>query len=250
MASIYHGTPITPNAALEALAGRLFCISYARPDQLAILLRIAAGLMIDNGAFSAFTRGKVVDWRLFYQWLEPILFAPGRWAVIPDVIDAGSQLQDALLADWPFGHRGAPVWHMDEPIARLIQLAGEWPRICIGSTGEYWRVGSAIWHERMIEVWTALLALRVRPAIHMLRGTAVAHLYPFDSADSTSLGANGWRYDSPLYADVDCPWRGRITYADRLEARAASVIWQPIPIIGLFPVMPKKQLDDGQLRLW
>ena len=41
----YHGTPITPMAQLERMAGRLFCVSYARPDDLARCLRIAQGLI-------------------------------------------------------------------------------------------------------------------------------------------------------------------------------------------------------------
>jgi hypothetical protein len=216
-ALIYHGTPITPNEVIPALGTRAYCISYARPDQLVILLGVAPWLMIDNGAFSAFTKGRAVDWPEFYRWLEPILFSPGRWAVIPDVIDAGSQLQDALLGEWPFGHRGAPVWHMDEPTDRLARLCAEWPRVCIGSTGEYWQVGADDWKRRMDEAWPATNGA----AIHMLRGTAVAGLYPFDSADSSSLGKNGWRYDSPMDGLFGTPWRGRIAYADRLERYAA-----------------------------
>lgn len=221
-AQIYHGTPITPNASLAALAGRAFCISYARPDQLGQLCQLAGQLMIDNGAFTAFTKGRAVDWRAYYAWLEPILFAAGRWAVIPDAIDAGSQMQDSLIAEWPFGHKGAPVWHMDEPIARLERLAGSWPRICIGSSGDYWKIGTPLWRARMDEAWRALARLSIPPAVHMMRGTAVAGLYPFDSADSTALAQNGWRYRSPLFDDIE-QHRGLIAYADRLEAGARHV---------------------------
>mgnify|MGYP003440572259 FL=1 len=31
----YHGTPITPRAQLERMAGRMFCVSYAAPQDLA-----------------------------------------------------------------------------------------------------------------------------------------------------------------------------------------------------------------------
>lgn len=174
---IYHGTPITPACVFDLLGARAFCVSYARPDSLPHVLGVAPWVMLDNGAFSAFTRGRAVDWRGFYAWLEPLLFHPGRWAVIPDVIDAGSQLQDALVSEWPHGARGAPVWHTDEPLSRLLRLCERWPRVCIGSAGEHWQIGRAPWLRRMDEVARAMG--NRWPVLHMLRGTAVARLYPF-----------------------------------------------------------------------
>jgi hypothetical protein len=53
MADAYHGTPITPNSLLEHLGPRHYCLSYFRPDQVEILVRLAVILMFDNGAFSA-----------------------------------------------------------------------------------------------------------------------------------------------------------------------------------------------------
>lgn len=219
--TIYHVTPITPNEALIALGHRAYTLSYARPDQLEILLRLAAWLMIDNGAFTAFTKGREVDWDLFWAWLETFLFTrPGIWFVIPDVIDAGSQFQDALLRENPFGHRGAPVWHMDEPIDRFRRLCDEYPRVCIGSTGEFWKVGSDAWKSQADKAMRATDGSGC--ARHMLRGVAVIDLFDFDSADASSLGQNGWRYDAPLFAASENErWRGRIAYADRLERRAA-----------------------------
>ena len=53
--------------------------------------------------------------------------------------------------------------------------------------------------------------------------TAVARDYPFDSADSTSLAQNGWRYDSPMDELLGDNWRGRRAYADRLEGKHGEV---------------------------
>lgn len=39
---VYHGTPITPAAALDQLAGRSFCVSYYRRDCAAVCERIGA----------------------------------------------------------------------------------------------------------------------------------------------------------------------------------------------------------------
>ncbi|MGQ0421093.1 hypothetical protein ACT4US_20405, partial [Bacillus sp. HC-Mk] len=54
------------------------------------------------------------------------------------VIGGTSEENDALIAAWPHGKFiGAPVWHMNEPDERFIRLCHEFPRVCIGSMGEY-----------------------------------------------------------------------------------------------------------------
>lgn len=176
-------------------------------------------VMYDNGAFSfwkqAQRKGKEWaehrDWTPYFEWLEPRLYHAGRWAVVPDMPGAPSQLNDALLLEWPFGQKGAPLWHMDGPIERLLRLCEVWDRVCLGWTGK--RVGCPEYRARMDEV---AIALGNRwPVLHMMRGTAVAFDYPFHSADSTSLAQNGWRYDTAC--DFGDKWAGRRAYADRLE---------------------------------
>lgn len=81
---------------------------------------------------------------------------------------APSQLNDSLLPQWPFGQKGAPLWHMDGPIDRLIRLCGRYDRVCLGWTGK--TVGSADYHARMEEVARALG--NRWPVLHMMRGTA------------------------------------------------------------------------------
>lgn len=201
--------------------------------------RLAPPSCFDNGAFSewqaALRRGEEwfvrSDWTPFYRWLEPRLFTPGRWAVIPDAPGAPSQLNDGLLNDWPFGRsRGAPLWHMDGPLERLGRLAERYDRICLGWIGQFdpasggivkaeRTVGCDAYRWRMDEV-SIFLGNRW-PPIHMMRGVAVAGDYPFLSADSTSLAQNGWRYDAPMDALLGEAWRGRTAYADRLERMAA-----------------------------
>jgi hypothetical protein len=205
MADAYHGTPITPNALLEALGRRRYCISYFRPDQIELLVVLAIILMIDNGAFSAWKKGLVLDaayWRAFYEfvlrWLPQA--DPRSWFVIPDVIDAGTQEQDALIRECPADllPRGAPVWHMDEPISRLLRLIEAHPRVCIGSTAEFVVVGSAAWRRRMDEVFDAVVqTFGDIPVLHMLRGMQCflpTFDYPFASADSTDIARNHNRH--------------------------------------------------------
>jgi hypothetical protein len=220
---IYHVTPITPERVLRALAGRYFLISYARPDQAALVERIAAGIVYDNSAFQAFTLGRTPDWPAFEAWVEPRLDRPGRWAVIPDVIDGGEDEQERLIELWGLGHRGAPVWHSAESIERLLRLiAAGWPRICIGSSGAHWQIGSPSWLHRMGEVREALAGLDALPDIHLLRGASQAARFEFlASADASTLGQNHHRYAKPLFAGTPDEHRGVAAYADKLEGRSS-----------------------------
>ena len=92
----YHGTPITPIDALYQLAGRCFCVSHLRPEDVRRCHDIGQSVMLDNGAFSKWRRGAVVDWNAFYDWCDKWLDCPTTWAIPPDVIDAPSQEQDGL----------------------------------------------------------------------------------------------------------------------------------------------------------
>lgn len=232
MALVYHGTPLTPRSALMAVAGRAFCVSYFRPDNVEDVERIAPFIMYDNGAFSYWmqaVRAGVdpmdagrLDWTSYYEWLEERLFAPGRWAVIPDKPAAPSQMNDGLLNEWPFGRsRGAPVWHMDGPIDRLAKLCERFDRVCLGWIGDPKKepVGCDAYRARMDEV--ASLFGNDWPPTHMLRGVLVGGDYPFVSCDSTSLAQNHHRYRQPLFAGTPDEWGGVRAYADKLERMAA-----------------------------
>lgn len=190
----YHGTPITPEAVFNTLAGRFFCVSFAQPQDVRRAHALGQGVMLDNGAFSVWKKGGSVDWASFYAWVDPWLDFPNTWAVVPDVIDGGTQLQDALLREWPHGKsRAAPVWHMDEPTSRLLALVESgWSRVCVGSTDEYAVVLSPPWRQRMDSVWSELASVFGRtPPIHMLRGMQLSGgVYPFASVDSTDVARN------------------------------------------------------------
>lgn len=42
---IYHGTPLTPRAALQSMAGRAFCVSFWRPDDAEVVEAISPDIM-------------------------------------------------------------------------------------------------------------------------------------------------------------------------------------------------------------
>lgn len=186
----YHGTPITPKLALQSMAGQHFCVSYFRPDNLKNCLEIGQSLMLDNGAFSCFTRNVPFDLHGFYNWLEPILAHP-HWAVMPDVIDGSVDQQKELLKTWPESYKGfgIPVWHLGLPISYLIELCDQYGKVCLGSSGEFWQVGGPKWAGRMDEVFNALAKTFGRlPWTHGLRMLGQGDgPWPLSSADSTNV---------------------------------------------------------------
>lgn len=187
----YHGTPITPQEQLLRMAGRHFCVSYARPDNVKTCLEIGQSVMFDNGAFSAYTRGANFDEPGYYAWLEDKLAHP-HWAVVPDVIDGSVEQQRELAGRWPFSRfLAAPVWHLGLPIDYLLELCDWWPRVCFGSSGAYWKVGAPEWRARMDEAFDALARTGRAPWIHGLRMLSQTEGgWPLASADSTNVGRN------------------------------------------------------------
>ncbi len=189
----YHGTPITPRERLYELAGRHFCVSAARPENVKHCHQIGQSVMLDNGAFSFWRRGAIPEWNGVYDWMEPWLDYPTTWAVIPDVIDGSEEDNDRLLISW-FQRRlpkGAPVWHLHESLERLRRLAHGYERVCFGSSGRYAQVASDAWRRRVCDSFDVIADERGRvPWVHMLRGMAVGGEYPFASVDSTDIARN------------------------------------------------------------
>ncbi|MGJ5000549.1 hypothetical protein ACQR10_04445 [Bradyrhizobium sp. HKCCYLRH2060] len=188
----YHGTPLTPRSDLMKMAGKCFCVPFSDARDADVCLAIGQSVMFDNGAFSAFTKGKPLDVRGYLAFLDTRLMQP-HWAIPPDVIDGDVEQQRAGLASWPFPSQlSAPVWHMGLSIEWLIELADNWPRICFGSTAQFWQVGSDLWRRRADEAFNALARTRRHlPWIHMLRGMAVCgERWPFASVDSVNVARN------------------------------------------------------------
>lgn len=185
----YHGTPITPRHQLMLMAGRHFCVSHADPRDLDVCLNIGQSLMLDNGAFSAFTRGKPMKPDEYIQWLDPILQHP-HWAIIPDVIDGTVEQQRDGIKSWPYPKElSAPVWHLGLSIDYLLELCDTYPKVCLGSSGEFWQVGSPSWRKRMDDVFDVLSRRRYMPWIHGLRMLCQTD-WPLASADSTNVARN------------------------------------------------------------
>ena len=234
----YHGLPITPaSAAIAAVGGGHAFVSFRYPDQLGLVLECCQSFAVDNGAFSAWKSGEpVTDWSRYYEWVSELHRYPNfDFAVIPDVIDGNEADNDALIAEWPWkarhAHVGAPVWHMHESIERLEYLAHEWPRICIGSSGQFATVGDGKWWSRMADAMNAVTDKQGLPVakLHGLRmlNTDVFSRLPLSSADSTNIAQN---------VGIDSKWRGTYTPAskdskarvlrDRIESCQSLTFWE------------------------
>lgn len=217
----YHGGPITPESAASVVyAGGHAFVSFSEPRDLQLAASLCQSLALDNGAYPAWQSGRPVrDWSAFYAWAASGQRLPNcDFAVVPDVIDGSEADNDALLAEWPLGKFfGAPVWHMHESLERLARLAADWPRICIGSSGQYAAVGTPGWHVRMATAMLVLCDEHGRPGvrIHGLRmlNPKVFGRYPLASADSTNIARN---------IGLDSAWKG--TYPPRTKECRARVM--------------------------
>lgn len=192
----YHGTPITPRAQLLRMAGEHFCVSFVRPDDAEMCLSIGQSVLWDNGAFSLYTRGEVIDEHALYRWLEPRLHHPHR-AIVLDRIGGDVLEQREMLARWPFPRSLSwPVWHLDKPFDYLFELVDTWPAVCLGSAGAYWDLASTAWERRMDAVFDQLSRRGQMPWVHGLRMLGqVGRRWPLASADSTNVAQN-WNRDT------------------------------------------------------
>jgi hypothetical protein len=199
------------------MPGRHFCCSHSAPRDLEWCLQHGASVLMDNGAFSAWTKGRAPDWAAYATWVAPHLRHP-HWCIIPDTIDGTEADNDALLASWSLPRQfSAPVWHLHESTERLAALAAAYPRICLGSSGAYAQPGTPRWRARIDEAWAAIDATGAHPWVHMLRAMADASAgpWPFASADSTRI-ARGHA------GDLTHPARLPEMMAQRIDARNPS----------------------------
>jgi hypothetical protein len=217
----YHGLPITPEtAAVRALSAGHGFVSFAEPRNLALAADVCQSFAVDNGAFKAWKAGKPIqNWQPFYEWAAMCKRIPScDFAVIPDVIDGSEAENDALLAEWPLPKWfGAPVWHMHESLERLECLASAFPRVCLGSSGEFATIGTAAWWGRIAQAMRVLCNDAGEPLckLHGLRmlNPDIFTRVPFASADSTNIGRN---------IGIDQAWRG--TYSPPTKEARVDVM--------------------------
>jgi hypothetical protein len=238
----YHGLPMTPDhVAAHAMQGKHAFVSFAHPDQIEIAKDVCQSFALDNGAFSAWMAGNPIsDWYSFYEWAAEHLRHPScDWAVIPDVIDGDEAANDELLNQWPLPKwAGVPVWHMHESIDRLERLCREWPRVALGSSGQYAKIGTDSWWDRIRQAMQAV-CINGQPIckLHGLRmlDPNIFSMLPLSSADSTNVARNigidsRW---TGSYQPPDKRWRAEVIIA-RIEAANGAHQFTPEPQQTLF----------------
>ena len=217
----YHGLPITPEtAAIKAVHRGHAFVSFRHKDQLNVAVSQSQSFAIDNGAFTAWRSGESIkDWSPFYDWALDCLKIPNcDWAVIPDIIDGTETDNDAMLNDCPLPKwSSVPVFHMHESLDRLCRLMADYPRIAIGSSGEFSSVGCWDWWLRINKIMRVACDSDGRPLVKMhglrMLDESVFTKIPLSSADSTNIGQN---------IGIDKNWTG--SYQPRTkEGRALNM---------------------------
>ncbi|AOR76510.1 hypothetical protein [Novosphingobium resinovorum] len=239
----FHGGPITPDpCAIKAWKGRHAFISYAHSSQIGLAAEICQTFALDNGAFSFWKAKKAVDWPGYYRWVSNWRRHPGfDFAVVPDVIEGSEADNDLLANEWPFErHEAAVVWHINESVDRLIRLANEWPRVAIGSSGEFDVSRPRAFLARMRAVLPTIIDADGYPIckLHGLRmlNPALFSLLPLASADSTNVARN---------IGIDSAWRG--TYQPQSKETRAAVLVERIEAMNSIGALPDLVEDFERL---
>ncbi len=241
----YHGTPITPEvSAAQILMRRHAMVSFAHPEQTELVADVCQSFALDNGAFSAWRAGTPTrNWEPFYEWINAWRHHPGfDWFLIPDVIDGTEDENDALVFDATLPPHGVPVWHLHESLHRIKRLIAQgFPRIAIGSSGTFARIGTSAWWRRMAEAMSAFCDEQGRPRtkLHGLRmlDPCVFASFLFSSADSTNIARNvgldgRW---TGSYAPANRSGRGAVL-ADRIEATNSAPCWNGLHFTDVLPL--------------
>ena len=228
----YHGTPIggSEAEAKKFLRTRHGLVSYAYQQHMAIVADTCQSFVLDCGAWSIYQKGGQMDYegylKFCYKWHKH----PGfDWAIIPDVIEGTENENDRYLDMWPDDIKGIPVYHNYMPIERLKKLGDKYGYVALGSSGQYFDLGSAKWWDRMSEMMDSICDENGRPAfkLHGLRmlDPKVFSQIPLSSADSTNAGRNNGQLDR--FGQYCSPSAGTraISIAERIEAFNSCPRW-------------------------
>ena len=228
----YHGGPITPLSVAHAVwATRHAFVSYEWPEQVALVAEICQSFAIDNGAFSVWRRGGSLDVNGYVAFVDEWKRHPAfDWCLIPDAIDGGEADNDRLLGEYRNAGgdllTSVPVWHLHESFDRLVRLCRTFPRVALGSSGEWAQVGTPQWWQRMGEAMDAICDAEGRPpcklhGLRMLNPTVFSQL-PLSSADSTNVAQNHARQRQMYQLS---PAMAGLTLVDRIERHASAPRW-------------------------
>lgn len=223
---------MTPLAdMLRAMRARHAMVSYEDHRQIEEAAEICQSVVLDNGAFSAWRAKRAHDFDGYQKWAAHWLRHPSvEWCVIPDVIDGSEAQNDDLLAAWDLPREvSVPVYHFHESLERLERLT-VYPRIALGSSGQYADPGTPPWWGRMAAIMGILCDDDGFPRVklhglRMLDSVLFAHI-PLSSADSCNVARNigidqAW---SGTYTPRS-KWARALVMMDRIEHHASARRW-------------------------
>lgn len=251
----YHGGPITPDTcAIRAWKGRHGFVSFSDYRQLGLASEICQSFGLDNGAFPEWQKiqkgkqKKGFSWEK--HWDEYMNDFLPKWinhprcdfAIIPDQIGFGEKENDELIEQWKYGFKGVPVWHMDESDERLIRLANEWPRVAIGSCGEYDVKRPTRCVQKLHDVLRHIVDENGHPItkLHGLRmlNNEIFSKVPLSSADSTNVARN---------IGLDNNWTG--AYQPKSKETRASIMVERIESVNSSSTYPPKGKEIEIVKL-
>jgi hypothetical protein len=229
----YHGLPMTPIAdMIKAMKAKHAMVSFEHPGQVAEAAEVCQSIVLDNGAFSAWRQKKAHDFEGYIEWAAQWTKHPAvDWCVIPDVIDGTEEENDALVYRWPLNPAySVPVYHLHESLGRLARLMMSFPRIALGSSGEYQSPNTAKWWDRMAEVMRVVCDGDGMPRVklhglRMLDPDCFSRI-PLASADSCNVARNigidkAW---TGPYVPTS-KWARAMVMIDRIESHASARRW-------------------------
>ena len=229
----FHGGPITPNdAAIAAWRDGHAMVSFANQQQVELAFEYAGEVAIDNGAFSLWGKGERIDVAAYLEFVARWSCHPSfAWCVIPDVIDGDEAGNLELIQRWPFAQAlSVPVWHMHESLEFLDLLVGRFPRVAVGSSGEFSEPATPRWWTRIADAMDIACDANGYPKtkLHGLRqmDSTITSVIPYSSVDSCNIARN---------IGIDSAWGGTYTPAskelralvlrDRIKHHASASRW-------------------------
>lgn len=231
----YHNAAGGDKSCVSFLTGRHAIVSFAYPSMVPMVAELCQSFCLDNGAYTAWKKGKQMDFSGYVDWVEQWSRHPGfDFALIPDVIDGGESENDSLIEDWPQYISAVPVWHMHESMRRLERLCSDWRMVAIGSSGLWPTPGTSTWWDRMTDIMNMICDDQGRPpcklhGLRMLNPEIFRHL-PFSSADSSNAIINAGSLNRfGTYLPPSKGQRAEII-ASRIEAVNAAPCWIKKPV--------------------
>lgn len=234
---VIHGFPLSGDEVqpVKFLKGnRSALVSFYNPKSIDIVAALSSSFVLDNGAFSNFNAGKgEVDVDAYIEWVKKYCRLPNfDWCLIPDKIDGTEEENKAKIVNWMeiCGNiKSVPVYHFHESLEYLEWLCENFDTVALGSSGEFWDVGSPKWWGRMAKIMNVVCDSDGYPKVklHGLRmlDPDIFTRLPLSSADSTNAGVNaGSLKRFGIYQPVSAGQRAEII-ADRIESHVAAQKW-------------------------